>query len=155
VGPVVCAAASRIWAPAIESEWLRAAQETLVNQVRQGILAEKLGATSVAAIDYDDWSIENAAENSLRNNCQRITLRNADTAGMGQSFDIILANINKNVILENMALLADQLNKDGLLLLSGLLADDEGDIMAAAAQVGLRLDKKLQRNNWISLRLRH
>lgn len=116
------------------------------------ILAEQLGATAILAIDNDDWSIENAAENTSRNGCQRIELKKADTASMGKNFDIILANINKHVILENLAVLAGQLNKGGILLLSGLLAEDEADIMESMSRFPLKMEHKLLRNNWISLR---
>lgn len=119
------------------------------------ILAEKLGAGRVVAIDYDDWSIENAGENSSRNGCHRIELKKGDTAGMGESFDVILANINKNVILDNLEALSSQLAPGGILVFSGLLVDDEKDIVAAAAKYTLHLGKKTERNKWISLRFNH
>jgi ribosomal protein L11 methyltransferase len=117
------------------------------------ILAEQLGASRIVAIDNDDWSIENAAENLNRNDCSNVELKKADTAEMGEGFDIILANINKHVILENLPVLAAQLKKDGTLLLSGLLAEDESDILSATSKYALQLGKKYLRNNWISLRL--
>jgi ribosomal protein L11 methyltransferase len=119
------------------------------------ILAEKLGAASVLAIDNDDWSIDNAAENIDRNHSQRIGLKKTDTARVGESFDIILANINKNVILDNFLILANQLKPGGILLLSGLLAEDEGDILAAAKSFPLTKQLKTEKSNWISLRLSH
>ena len=73
------------------------------------ILAEKLGAEKIIAIDNDEWSIENAKENIKRNNCHAIELQKADTSAVNGTFDIILANINKNVILENLALVDKQL----------------------------------------------
>ncbi|MBS1609722.1 MAG: 50S ribosomal protein L11 methyltransferase, partial [Bacteroidetes bacterium] len=92
------------------------------------ILADKLGAASVTAIDNDEWSINNASENIQKNNCTNITLHLSDRPIINQTFDIILANITKNIILENLDILHGQMNKNGILLLSGLLEDDEKDI---------------------------
>lgn len=115
------------------------------------ILAERLGANKILAVDNDDWSIANTAENIERNNCHRIELRKVETVPAQQSFDIILANINKNVLLENMAALAAQLAPGGTLLLSGLLTEDEQDILSAAGKFSLELNNRTERNNWIAL----
>jgi ribosomal protein L11 methyltransferase len=117
------------------------------------ILAEKLGAKSIVAIDNDNWSIENAAENIKRNNCAAIDLRLADTAAMDHNFDIILANINKNVILENLEVLTKQLSPDGSIILSGLLLEDEEDIITTSQKAGLKLQKTGTRGNWLLLKL--
>jgi len=116
------------------------------------ILAEILGAEKITAVDNDDWSIENANENFEKNNCQKIDLQKADDAGTGKEYEIILANINKNVILENMSNLSEQLLFDGILLLSGLLVEDETDIVKAAGKFQLKLVTKTERNNWIALK---
>jgi len=119
------------------------------------ILAEKLGASEVVAVDIDDWSIENAKENIERNNCKRIHIRKADSAIMHRRFDIILANINKNVILDNLSVLSKQLIPPGVVLLSGLLKEDEDDIMNAAMKQSLVLAGKALKNNWLCLQLQH
>jgi ribosomal protein L11 methyltransferase len=100
------------------------------------ILAEKLGAIEVVAIDNDDWSITNAAENFERNKCGKIKLGKDDSPHGDKRFDIILANINKNVILEHFALLIKQLKTKGILLLSGLLEKDEKDILTTPLLTG-------------------
>lgn len=115
------------------------------------ILAEKRGALSVFAIDNDEWSINNAAENINTNHCTKIKLEQADTVPQNQQYDILLANINKNVILENLQALKLLMNKGAILLLSGLLKEDENDIHKAAEANALRLTKKQERNNWICL----
>lgn len=117
------------------------------------ILAEKLGAHSVLAIDNDDWSIANAEENIIRNNCNRITLQLANTAAVKGHYDIILANINKNVILDNMETLARRLNPQGLLILSGLLVEDKEDVLAKSSLYSLNLMEKMERHNWLLLKL--
>jgi ribosomal protein L11 methyltransferase len=119
------------------------------------ILAEKLGAKKMIAVDNDDWSICNAEENIQKNNCSRIKLKKADSAEMTGQFDIILANINKNVIVENFPSLISHLNVKGTLLLSGLLAEDEEDILAEASKYPLILSTKTNDKGWISLRFIH
>ena len=116
------------------------------------ILAEKMGAEKIIGIDYDDWSIENAAENLERNKCSRIELLQSDTARSTGQYGIILANINKNVILENLTLLSQQLEKGGTLLLSGLLKDDEGELRDAAVGVHLKYRLTVEKNRWIAIR---
>ncbi|MEO5945561.1 MAG: 50S ribosomal protein L11 methyltransferase [Chitinophagaceae bacterium] len=116
------------------------------------ILAEKLGAKNAFAVDIDEWSIENAKENFEKNKCIKIDLQKADDAGSGNQYDVILANINKNVILDNMSSLSEQLLPYGILLLSGLLVEDETDIVKAAAKFQLKVVIKTERNNWIALK---
>lgn len=116
------------------------------------ILAEKLGAAKVFAVDNDEWSITNAEENIQRNNCKRIILKRAENAKTGEQYDIILANINKNVILDNFSSLVRQLTPKGTLLLSGLLEQDEADILAEASKYPLILNGKTTDRGWICLR---
>jgi len=115
------------------------------------ILAEKEGAKNIDAIDNDDWSIANAGENFEKNNCTKINLRKASNSASEIKFDVILANINKNVIIENLALLSEQLNNGGQVLLSGLLKEDKDEILSIATELRLKLKKELIRNNWIAL----
>jgi len=117
------------------------------------ILAEKLGAEKVIAVDYDEWSIENAAENFERNSCTSIQLIKADSAEDIGSFSVILANINKNVILKNLLLLDAALENGGDLLLSGLLVDDEKDVLELMSPQRFAVRKKLEKNGWIALHL--
>ena len=117
------------------------------------ILAEQRGADRVIAIDNDNWSIENASENIERNNCRKISLQKADTPPPGQSFDIILANINKNVIIENFQILASSINAGGAILLSGLLKEDEDVIFRKSIEYSLPIIQTTVRDNWLSLRL--
>ncbi|HMG69427.1 MAG TPA: 50S ribosomal protein L11 methyltransferase [Chitinophagaceae bacterium] len=117
------------------------------------ILAEKLGGSKIIAIDNDPFSIENATENITRNNCTRIRLYQQSNAGLNQQFDIILANIVKIVILENIKVLASQLTRGGTLLLSGLLKDDEKAIVESAYENNLILVSKIGAEGWICLQM--
>ncbi len=116
------------------------------------ILAEKLGASEVLAVDYDDWCIENATENLETNDCSKITLMKGDTANVLQQFDIILANINRNIIEDNIQCLAQNLNAGGTLLLSGLLSEDELPIIQQIEAFQLKNIHTLHRSGWIAIR---
>ncbi len=120
------------------------------------ILAEKSGADYVWAIDNDEWSIRNSEENLQRNQCTHIQLEQADSVPVsGERFDIILANINKHVILENMHALCARLQPEGILLLSGLLSSDEQDIRLAASVAGLEVLTLEEKDNWLCISLGH
>ena len=115
------------------------------------ILADKLGSQGVWAIDYDEWSIENSKENIARNDSKNVVIEKTDSFSGRQKFDIILANINKHVILNNVNSLSSGLHKGGKLLLSGLLKEDEPDIVSAFTAKGLKLLSTSSNNNWICL----
>ena len=116
------------------------------------ILAEKMGAAYILAVDNDDWSIENARENLERNACTRVEVEKADRIPSGKNYDVILANINKNVILVNLPTLLAIIKPGGILLLSGLLEEDEADIRAAVGKFPVQPGERTAKNNWISLR---
>ena len=117
------------------------------------ILAERLGAKEVLAIDYDDWSIENALENVGENHCTSITVKKADSIPEGPLFDIILANINKHVILKELHAIRQQLEQGGVILLSGLLHEDFDDMENEALKNDLSISQRMTRGNWICLKL--
>ncbi|HYF30954.1 MAG TPA: 50S ribosomal protein L11 methyltransferase [Chitinophagaceae bacterium] len=116
------------------------------------ILADKLGAKEVLAIDNDDWSMSNAAENMAANHCSSIRLQNAGNIPLHQSFDIIMANINKHVIVETFHTMHKQLSTGGVMLLSGLLQTDADDINAMAISCGLMFRQQYSNLGWIALR---
>jgi ribosomal protein L11 methyltransferase len=117
------------------------------------ILSDKLGASNVVAIDNDDQSIKNARENFDSNDCSKIQLLEASTADVDIKFDIILANIIKGVILDNLTAFAKEMVNGGVILFSGLLPDDEQEILEKARMVDLILDKKIEDKNWICLQM--
>ena len=114
------------------------------------ILAEKSGASEIKAIDVDDWSIANAQENIERNECSKISVRLSSEIP-NETFDIILANINRNVILNYLSQLSHRLKTNCHLLLSGLLTSDKKDIIEACTHEKLDLIKHTERSNWVSL----
>jgi ribosomal protein L11 methyltransferase len=117
------------------------------------ILAEKLGAAAVLAIDYDSWSIDNARENVIENHADRVQVEKMDTLPAGAAFDVILANINKHIILKELPHMRQQLNKGGVILLSGLLHEDFQDIENESLKNDLPISERLNEANWICLRL--
>jgi ribosomal protein L11 methyltransferase len=117
------------------------------------ILAERLGADSVLAIDIDSWSIENARENITENNCMRITLLQTEKIPLPDRYDIILANINKHVLLREMAFIGQQLGEGGVILMSGLLQDDFEDIENQVVINGLSLSERMTEGSWICLKI--
>ncbi|PVD50862.1 50S ribosomal protein L11 methyltransferase [Terrimonas sp.] len=114
------------------------------------ILAHKMNATEIIAIDHDDWSIENAAENFEKNDCSSIQLRKMDHFPAG-FYDMILANINLNVIADNMEEMAKSLDNAGVLLVSGILVHDFDEILNISKKYGLQLKKKSEKNNWLCI----
>lgn len=119
------------------------------------ILAEKLWSRYVWAIDIDDWSIENASENIKKNGCKNIIIEKKDRFAPQQKFDIILANINKNVILSNVEGLVGGSEPGGELLLSGLLKEDENNIISAFHAEGFQHQSTIEKDKWICLLLQH
>jgi len=119
------------------------------------ILAEKLGAGQITAIDNDDWSINNAAENIVLNQCSAIDLHKAESLQKPDLFDIILANINKHVLLANMDAIKQHLTTGGVVLMSGLLSGDQRDIEMAAVKSGLAIIDRKEQENWLCLKLKN
>jgi ribosomal protein L11 methyltransferase len=117
------------------------------------ILAERLGAGDVVAIDNDDWSIANAEENVAANGCERVVVLKMDrVAYLEGKFDLILANINKHVIVDQLGDLAQQLAPGGVIMLSGLLQDDSEDIENEATKNNLSVSNWMTKGSWICLK---
>lgn len=117
------------------------------------IMAEKLGATSIDAIDIDSWSYENTLENAERNHCERIQVFKGDASLLkGRRYDVVLANINRNVLLEDIPVYAACLNGAGELVMSGFYSEDEPMVTQKCKSQGLRFEKKLQTNNWVAVK---
>ena len=117
------------------------------------ILAEMKGAKPIDAVDYDNWCYLNSLENVKRNNCKEITVVEGDASVLGEKkYDIILANINRNILLNDMSVYVSCLNKGGLLFLSGFYNDDIPIIQEACEKEMLKFEEKLERNKWVSLK---
>ena len=118
-----------------------------------GIFAKQRGADRVVAIDIDEWSVENSKENAARNQVElEIAQGTAESLGK-ESFDIILANINRNILISDIPTYAQVLHQGGYLLLSGLCFFDVEDIMKVCHENNLELIGKQQREEWMSILL--
>lgn len=118
------------------------------------ILAEKLGANDLLAVDNDEWCIENATENAGNNHCQHIRIELANDASTNRQFDVVIANINKNIILDNLNHLATAVTANGNIIVSGLLREDEADILAATEKIGWQHVTILSKDAWIAIHFR-
>lgn len=113
------------------------------------ILATKLNAKEVLAIDNDSWSYENSIENCALNNCSQIQVKLGDASLLGGlKFNVILANINRNILLNDMLHYYVALEEKGELLISGFFDVDAPLLIEHAQKLGFKLVKKLTKNNW-------
>lgn len=115
------------------------------------ILASRLGAKHVVAIDNEEWAYRNALENVARNECSNINVTQGDASLLGnESFDLILANINRNILLNDIPVYASVLKPGGRLILSGFYKTDLAVIKQEAMKHSLKSDRYLMRNEWVA-----
>ena len=117
------------------------------------IFAEMKGAKPIDAIDIDNWCYENSLENVTRNNCNHISVYEGDASLLSdKKYDVIIANINRNILLTDMRTYTNCLNKNGVLLLSGFYKDDIAIIDKEVSKYDLKLETYLEKNNWVALK---
>ena len=117
------------------------------------ILAEMKGAKPIDAVDIDNWCYFNSIENAERNNCKHITVFEGDANLLvNKKYDLIIANINRNILLNDMNAYLDCLNANGIILFSGFYTEDIPFIDASCQEKGLTFVSKLEKNNWASLK---
>lgn len=118
------------------------------------IMAEKRGATDITAVDIDPWCIENSLENVKRNDCQHISVQLGDVQVIKSSvYDAIIANINRNILLADIPQYSKSLRIGGTLFLSGFYSEDIPMIIEKCNENNLQFTEKLERNNWVALKL--
>jgi len=116
------------------------------------ILAEKLGANYISAFDIDEWSVENTIENLELNHCSKVKVRLGTIENEpGDLFDIVLANINRNILLQQIPDYFKFMNVGAQLIISGFYESDISDIQSLAASVGLKKVAQLSKNQWASI----
>lgn len=117
------------------------------------ILAEKKGARFLEAIDIDNWCYLNSLENVSRNDCHHINVLEGDASLLkGKQFDVIIANINRNILLNDLSAYVTCLNENGSLFLSGFYDSDCELIESTCNALNLKFEHKLKRNNWVALK---
>jgi ribosomal protein L11 methyltransferase len=118
------------------------------------IVAEKLGANDILAVDIEEWAVENARENIERNDCSNIAVRLGDIDIVEESgFGLILANINKNVLKEHLRYYAEKLSSNGTLMLSGFFHSDVEELEKHASQYGLFVQRVETKEEWAVMQL--
>ncbi|MFY8166852.1 MAG: 50S ribosomal protein L11 methyltransferase [Sediminibacterium sp.] len=115
------------------------------------ILAEKLGASQVLAVDNDDWCIENANENIQNNDSKVITVQKVESAFQNTQFEVVLANVNRHIIEANFIELTQVALPGAQLVLSGLLLEDQQDMIKLATEHGWKYIKAQPLNGWVSI----
>ncbi|MBS3738595.1 MAG: 50S ribosomal protein L11 methyltransferase [Psychroflexus sp.] len=113
------------------------------------ILAEKLGAKPILAIDIDEWCFINTLENKERNECENINVKQGGEELIEGRFDVVLANINRNILLEHLPIYNRHLKQNGMMFLSGFYDKDLVKIDDVCQQLGLNYVKHQLKNEWI------
>ena len=118
------------------------------------ILAEMKGAQPIDAVDIDNWCYLNSIENAERNNCKHISVYEGDASWLnqGQKYDLFIANINRNILLNDMESYVNCMNEKATLLLSGFYTEDIPAIQECCENLGLTYLSKKERNNWVALK---
>jgi ribosomal protein L11 methyltransferase len=118
------------------------------------ILAEMKGAHPIDAVDIDNWCYLNSIENAERNNCIHISVYEGDASWLnkGQKYDVFIANINRNILLNDMTTYVNCMNENAVLLLSGFYTEDFEAINECCEKLGLTFESKKERNNWLGLK---
>ncbi|WP_121665641.1 50S ribosomal protein L11 methyltransferase [Mesonia aquimarina] len=117
------------------------------------ILTAMKGAKPVEAIDIDNWCYLNTLENIERNNCTEISVHEGDVGLLkDKNFDVIIANINRNILLNDMGDYCEALNKNGALFLSGFYKDDLPVILEACKKLALKYESHLEREDWVAVK---
>ena len=117
------------------------------------ILGEKVGANELDAIDIDNWCYVNSLENVERNNCEKVSVYEGDVKLLdGNNYDIIIANINRNILLVDIPRYTKCLNKNGTLFLSGFYKEDIQMIESKCNEDMLKLEEIIERGQWVSLK---
>lgn len=119
------------------------------------ILTEIKGAKNIDAIDIDDWCYVNSLENVQRNNCKNITVYKGDASLLKEkSYDIVIANINRNILLNDIKTYATCLSNNGLLFLSGFYKEDIPIIENECNKYNLLLVDNLEKNHWVAIKFK-
>ena len=114
------------------------------------ILAKKLGAARTVAIDNDEWAYRNAFTNIELNGISEIDVILGDAMAIKGQFDVVLANINRNILLRDMHFYVDAMKPNAHIFFSGFYTEDLGSIKAEAERLGLKYCRHLSRNNWVA-----
>ncbi len=115
------------------------------------ILACKLGAKSVLGIDNEEWAIENSIENAQKNDCLNTQFKLGEEQLIEETYDIVLANINRHIILDNINVITNAVKNKGILLISGILNSDEEEMTQELNKYNFKHQYTLQKDGWSAM----
>lgn len=118
------------------------------------LAAARLGAGDVVAYDIDEWSVKNTCHNAVLNGVSNISAMEGDASVLSHVcgvFDVVMANINRNTLIEDLGKFKEVLNGGGTVLLSGFYTEDAPLILEKAAEIGLKEKNRQELNNWCAL----
>lgn len=115
------------------------------------ILASKLNAANVVGIDNEEWAVENSIENAQRNHCDNCKFILGEEEKITQDYDIVLANINRHIILGNIDVITTAVKNEGVLLISGILNTDEEEMIQELTKYNFNHINTSQMNNWSAM----
>lgn len=121
-----------------------------------GILADRMGAKLVDAIDIEEWAYENMLENAERNQCKAFSAYHGGLEvlqGLNHSYDLIIANINKNILFDQLDEYRAKLKAGGVIFLSGFFETDQVEFETYAKEHGMRIDRTLVKEDWTALKI--
>lgn len=117
------------------------------------IMAKKLGALTVDAIDIDNWCYLNSIENIARNNCEDIQVYEGDASLLlNKKYDVIIANINRNILIHDIKTYCNVLNENGTIILSGFYQEDIHLIDIEVSKYGLKIETIEEMQNWVAVK---
>jgi ribosomal protein L11 methyltransferase len=118
------------------------------------ILASMRGASRVTAIDIDDWCVNNSRDNIALNHRDNITVELGDARILAgrEPFDVVIANINRNILLADMPAYAEVMHSGSTLFMSGFYVDDIPVIRQKAESLGFRFEHHREKNRWVAVK---
>ena len=119
------------------------------------IVAEKIGVSDILAVDIESWSVENTIENAQRNRCNSIRALEADIEGVvDNGFEVVLANINKNVLKRHFESYYNLLVDKGILVISGFFESDSDELIKIAEELGFTFESMYTKETWAALKFK-
>jgi ribosomal protein L11 methyltransferase len=115
------------------------------------ILASKLNASYVLGIDNEEWAVENSIENAERNDCDNCKFILGEEEKIESVYDIVLANINRHIILDNINVITNAVKNNGILLISGILNTDEVEMIQKMNEYNIKHEYTVQKDAWSAM----
>lgn len=120
------------------------------------VTAAKCGAVAAYGYDIDEWSVNNTIHNAKLNNLENVSALKGDSALLHEEltgkYDVVLANINRNILLNDLPTMANSMEDNAILIISGFYKEDESVLIAKALELGLVEEKRNSSDNWAMIK---